>query len=345
MKIIKTTMQRVSCLFLLIGVSGSADADPWFTGPLLALPGQTVPRGHIDASLMIPTALSNAIYNSDWRLVAQPHFNSTQIAPEIIYGLADRVDLQYDGTYMMNENDRRSHEHLGDTSVTIGYQALTQANTPYSPDLRITLQEVIPTGLYDNLTPANNGTEATGTGSYQSAVGFNFQYLASLSSDHYLNTHASVTYTHAAMVALNGISTYGGTQRTKGRIKPGDSIGIDLACELTLTQQWVLVLEGNAIYQQASKFYGQVGARNSNDPLPLHRISRFSVIANRLFPSRHNIGRRDIGSGNLDQFTLAPAIEYNFSANYGIIAGAWFTVAGKNTPAFFAPMITLNAYW
>jgi len=120
---------------------------------------------------------------------------------------------------------------------------------------------------------------------------------------------------------------------------------VDLAGEFTLTQRWVAVLEGNLIYQQASKFHGRLGERTANDPLPLGNHPRLSTLLHRLFPSRHNIEGTGIGSGNLNQLTLAPGLEYNFSANYGVIAGAWFTVAGKNTPVFVAPMIVFNAYW
>ena len=30
------------------------------------------------------------------------------------------------------------------------------------------------------------------------------------------------------------------------------------------------------------------------------------------------------------QFSLAPAIEYNWSSDIGIIFGPWFTIAGRN---------------
>ena len=338
--------QRIKNIFFIFFISfipSITSADPWFTGPLLALPGQTVPRGHINASWSVATALSNAIYDRDWKQSPQPAFKSVQINPEFIYGLADRFDIQYDGFYFINENDWRSYEHIGDTSVMLGFQALTQEEN--NTDLRITLQEILPTGIYNHLTAINNGTNITGMGSYQTALGLNFQYLTQFDDIHYLNSHLSFMYSHAATVQLNGISAYGGNALTNGRIAPGDSMGIDIAGEYTLTQHWGAVLEGTLIYQQASKFQGQIGERTANDPLPIDRNNRLSKMANRLFPSKHNIGGSGIGNGTLDQITLAPGIEYNFSVNYGVVAGAWFTVAGKNTPVFVAPMILFNAYW
>ncbi|HBI21820.1 MAG TPA: hypothetical protein DDY37_04435 [Legionella sp.] len=195
------------------------------------------------------------------------------------------------------------------------------------------MQEIIPTGIYNQLAPLNNGTEITGTGSYQTALGLNFQYLKSFNDIHYLNSHLSFIYSHAATVLLNGISAYGGTERTKGLIAPGDSVGINLAGEFTLTQHWVAVIEGNFIYQQASRFRGSLG----ENALAKVSTSRLSTLAGG--------GLRGIGNGDIDQFTLSPGLEYNFSVNYGVIAGVWFMVAGKNAPSFVAPMMMFNAYW
>lgn len=331
----KQKSSRIISLISFLLMPAALFADPWFTGPLLALPGQTVPRGHINASLGIPVSVSNETYNREWQMNAYPAFKSTQIAPEFIYGLADHFDVQYDAIYFINENSQRSYEHVGDTSIMLGYQALTQTPNNATPDLRITLQEIFPSGVYDQLAPLNNGTDITGAGSYQTALGLNFQYLTAFDDIHYLNSHVSFTYSHAATVLLNGLSAYGGTELTNGLIAPGDSIGIDLAGEFTLTQHWAAVLEGNFIYQQASRFRGVADEETTRTPRLIINNPRLSSLT----------GGSVIGKGNLDQITLAPGIEYNFSANYGVVAGAWFTIAGKNTPSFVAPMILLNAYW
>jgi len=319
-------------------------ANPWLTGPLLALPAKTVPRGHITVFYETDTAISDSIYNRDWRWVPQQSFSSTQISPQLSYGLTDRLDLQYNALYEINQNENVSYEHIGDTAVIIGFQALSQEKNHSYPDLRITLQETLPTGFYTGFSSARNGAEATGMGSYQTSLGLNFQYLSQLNEQHYLNSHLSVTYTYAGTARLNGLSTYGGTSQTKGRINPGNAVSIDLAGEFTLTTKWVAVMEANFIYQQASSFHGIIGVRSPTDPLAVS-TPQLSRTSHRLLPTKHNIGNPDIGSGNLDQITLAPAMEYNFSDSYGVIAGVWFTVAGKNTPEFITPIIQFSASW
>jgi hypothetical protein len=42
------------------------------------------------------------------------------------------------------------------------------------------------------------------------------------------------------------------------------------------------------------------------------------------------------------QYSLAPAIEYNWSEKLGLIAGCWLTIAGKNSRKFTSGVIALN---
>lgn len=47
-------------------------------------------------------------------------------------------------------------------------------------------------------------------------------------------------------------------------------------------------------------------------------------------------------AGSSVGFALAPAIEYNFTTNVGLIAGIEFSVAGRNTSSYIAPQIALT---
>jgi hypothetical protein len=50
------------------------------------------------------------------------------------------------------------------------------------------------------------------------------------------------------------------------------------------------------------------------------------------------------GGPSSSQYSLAPAIEYNWSQNIGLIGGVWFTVAGQNISQFNSIVIALNYY-
>ncbi len=303
-------------------------AGPWFTDPLLSLQAETTPRGKVEVYFQVANAISSATYQSDWYPKPEKPFFSTQISPEIAVGLTDQVDFTVSPLYVTNQRGALQFSQVGDTSVMLGYQALKQhANIP---DLRITLEEILPSGNYTSFRPINSGVDSTGLGSYQTSLALNFQYLSQLTETHYLNAHFNLGYTAPSRVFLMGLNTFGGSPETKGWITPGDTVGVDLAGELSLTQQWVAVMEVNYIYQNASVFSGTRGVRDRTKEI---------------FPNRHNIGSADVGSDSLAQFSLAPALEFNMSADFGVIAGVWFSVAGKNAPQFVTPVIQLNGTW
>jgi hypothetical protein len=49
----------------------------------------------------------------------------------------------------------------------------------------------------------------------------------------------------------------------------------------------------------------------------------------------------DLNGAIQNSFALAPAVEYNWSANAGLIAGVEFTAAGRNTPSYVAPQLAI----
>ncbi|MES2122546.1 MAG: hypothetical protein V4492_07205, partial [Chlamydiota bacterium] len=54
--------------------------------------------------------------------------------------------------------------------------------------------------------------------------------------------------------------------------------------------------------------------------------------------------RNVVGGPSSEQFSLAPAFEYNFTYNVGLIAGCWFTVAGRNALEFASGVVAINIY-
>jgi hypothetical protein len=46
-----------------------------------------------------------------------------------------------------------------------------------------------------------------------------------------------------------------------------------------------------------------------------------------------------------EQWSVAPAIEYNWSKNVGLIVGSWFSFAGRNSVRFISGVAALNIYF
>jgi len=324
--------------------SGLHAEEPWFTDPLIALSGQAIPLGQGSFQVFGYYSAGDSLYDVNWQQIHTSTFTTAQLAPQLSYGLTDKIDIEYDLLYMNNQTLKKSHSNLGDTDIILGYQVLRQSQHHTMPDLRLTIEETFPTGHFDKLNPAGFGTDGTGSGSFQTSIGLNSEYLAQLSEHHYLKTHACLTYTYTNTVDLKGLSVYGGSLLTKGHINPGNILSIDLAAELSLTQHWVAVMEGLFVYQQATSFHGRFGDENLT---PTER-DELKKILKQFVPRKYNVSGEHgnfLGSGNLDEFSLAPAIEYNFSEHLGVIGGSWFTVAGKNTPAYVSTVISLVVSW
>lgn len=280
-------------------------ADPWFTGPLLAPAGKTIPAGHVNFE---PYAFYSE-FPAD--------FKNVELTPILTVGLTNSIDLQtalpYDYSW---KNDQHDH-HIGDYSLALGFQALRQAH--WLPDLRFVLQEVFPTGRFEDLNPVKMGTDRTGLGSYQTYIGLNFQRLTTFQNNRYLRTRLTLTAACPSDVKVRGLNAFGGDPMTEGKVSPGNSYSVDLAFEYTLTQRWVPVFEALYVNVGNSTFNGNPG------------FTPGGTVAS-------------LGGGAEHAASLAPALEYNFNANLGIIGGVWFSVTGPHAARFTTTTIAINYF-
>ena len=318
MKIVNA--RRIMTFMFILGFSPLVDAAPWYTGPLLAPSGKTVALGHFDFEMYGFSTTTTSVFDHRGKKLNVPKLSTLQGNPLLTYGLADNVDIQLSIPFTKNRFLGKTAEHIGDTSLLLGFQVLTQKPGSIPPDLKITLQEIFPTGRFDSLNPTDKGVGATGAGSYQSAINFNFQELTAFSDVHYLRTRLSLTYLYSFAHTINGSSAIGGSLDTHGVDRPGSLISADLAGELSITQHWVGVMEMYYLQHQAGSFKGTLG------------FDEEGLLAK-------------IGQPKIELLSIAPAIEYNFSEHYGIIGGVWMAVSGKNAPEFTSAVIAFNVYW
>ena len=291
----------------------SALGLPWMTGPLLAPSGHTLAAGHTNVEPYLFVTDSFGTYTRKWARHNTPTTITVNPTAVITQGLSRHFDFQAAIPYVYNHKSGQSSAFFADISTTLGYQLLEQNKANWMPDLRLTLQETFPTGEYNDLNPAKKGTDATGAGSYQTSFGANFQKTWQFNS-RYLRSRLSFIYTIPSSIKLTGVDAYGGSAATNGTLTYGNKFVTDLGFEYTLTNNWVPALD--IVYEVS-------GNKNS-----------FSGTPGTSTPSK---------PGG-DQVALAPAMEYNFSQNLGIIAGVWFTVAGKNTADFVSGVFALNYY-
>lgn len=119
---------------------------------------------------------------------------------------------------------------------------------------------------------------------------------------------------------MKGFNTYGGARNTRGVVYPGNTFTADAAIQYNFTKQWAFACDLIYGHGNKNRFSGKRGT------------NRDGTKANMTAPSN-------------EQWSLAPAIEYNFSQTLGLIAGPWFTFAGRNSAQFASGVIALNMYF
>ncbi len=104
-----------------------------------------------------------------------------------------------------------------------------------------------------------------------------------------------------------------------GPREPGDVFTFTSAWEYSITREWVFAMD--LIYQHDAS-------------------TRLDGIQADL--ATGDAQRIDEDFGSAWRFSVAPAIEYNFTSRVGVIAGARWFAAGRNTSATITPVAAIN---
>ncbi|MEI6531311.1 MAG: hypothetical protein WCN87_00635, partial [Chlamydiota bacterium] len=185
------------------------------------------------------------------------------------------------------------------------------------------IREYFPTGRYSNLNPLLQGADLTVYGMFTTLFGFNLQKVFLLSNCRLLRLRLNAAYELPAVAHVKGLNAYGGGFGTKGKVWADSTLFLTIAHEIQFTQNWVFACDYMYQHGGQGKFSGDPGSTSG-------RSSPFAFLPDNGYPA-------------WDSFSVAPAMEYNFSANVGMIAGIWVSVAGRNNSAFISPIIALNA--
>ena len=202
--------------------------EPAFTGPIIASSGSTVPNGHTTFESSFLYINNAGFYSDTGKLVLTPNQQNTTIDPVFSHGISNTMDAQISLPYTIIHNLRFTYYHLSDIAMSLGYQVFKQKNAWFTPNLRLVMQEIIPSGKYDNLSSEGSGADGNGLGSYQTGISLNFQRLIPLTSIfteyNYLMTHVDFSYFYASKVRIHGLSVYGGDLTTRGSFQPGQQL-------------------------------------------------------------------------------------------------------------------------
>lgn len=293
---------------------------PWLTGPLLAPSGHVVPLGHINIEPYFFANVNRGKYNRHWASHKEPNFYNMNTEVPLQFGIMPRWEYTITPAFSWNHTHGASDWVLNDIPFTFGFQALYDKPQEgmWFPGIKLVLKGNFPVGRYQKLDPDKKGTDAGGSGNWGPGAGLTFSRLFHYTGVHFLSTRLVLQYTVPNAVHVKGLNAYGGGHHTRGKVFPGPVFYADMGLEYTLTQKWALALDIVYLHQNHTRFTGRKG---STGGVP-----------------------NSIGSPSSEQFSLAPAFEYNWNANCGLIAGIWFSVAGRNTAEYVNGVVAINIY-
>ncbi len=301
-----------------------AEAGPWLTGPLLTPSGHVIPLGHQNYEPYFYWTKFSSSYDKHWHSFRVPPTLKILLSQTSLqFGIFPKVELNLLPQFQYNNRGGKHAWHVTDQPITVGIQLLMDRQDRWYPAIKLRLGFLIPIGKYDRLDPLKLLTDFSGTGNWGPNIGLTTSRQYHFSGAHYLSWRMNWTYIISTPVPVHGLSIYGGVpsidgiKGTRGTVYPANIFTIQQGFEYTLTRNWALALDLMYLHTEKTRFSG-------------HTLPGTEPIA----PSS-------------EQFSIAPAIEYNFNANIGIIAGPWFSVGGRNdnlSGPFSAWIFAINIY-
>lgn len=294
------------------GTHGEAN----FTGPLVTPAVNAMPAGMFNVEpYLIHTNTRGGYDNAGRRRERHSQLRQWQVAMPMMYALTDTnfVQLTLNASRTSGQGLHTNGMRMGDTTVRFQQRLRGPDADGGGLVLSLAAAQRLPTGTYHHLD--TNPLNGTGNGAMRTTLAFGAQQLHWLDDGHAIRWRTQLAWSPSpGRIRVRDASVYGTDSGFRGHARLGQAWNASAAAEYVLNPRWVLV--GEAIWNRASAVtLGGVAADGSN-------------VARRLPPSQ--------------EFSLAPAVEYHFSPNLGLIAGVQFTVAGRNAADYVAPQVALN---
>ncbi len=291
--------------------------DAWWTGPMLAPSANTLPRGHYLVEPYIFNVISHGYFDHDGKRHPRPRTNTYGNLTYINFGITDRFTMGLiptEGYSTSSVAPDATRLGMGDLTVQAQYRFTSFRPGHHVPMLSLSLQEKLPTGRYDRL--GDRPMNAQGAGAHTSTVSVYTQYYFWLPNGRILRTRFNVSQSFSDSPTVRDESVYGTSRGFRGQASPGKSFWVDSSWEYSLTKRFVLATDLTYEHDGNTHVFGHDG-----NGLP--------VVMN---------------SGTSDAFGLAPAIEYSWRPNLGVLLGVRLFPAGRNTSTSITPAIAINFF-
>ncbi|HEY7641752.1 MAG TPA: hypothetical protein VH814_18620 [Steroidobacteraceae bacterium] len=288
--------------------------DAWWTGPIVAAGAATLPRGHALIEPYVYDVVTRGRYDSNGNYRSTDTVHSFGSLTYMLYGVTDGFTAGVIPTFGFNDVSNGADSSgvgVGDVTLQAQWRLSQFHEGRRAPTSSLVLQQTLPTGKYDRL--GTRPSDGLGAGAYTTSLAVHNQYYFWMPNGRILRTRLNIAYAMSDSVDVVDTSVYGTSQGFRGHADPGDTFSLYSAWEYSVTRNWVLALDVFYQHDASTRIRGQ------QDGAPF-----------------------EAESGSAWRFGVAPALEYNWTSRVGVIFGARWFAAGRNTGASVTPVAAIN---
>lgn len=302
---------------LVLATAGTATAQDVDSGSLApardAAPAEAWWTGPISASSAETLPRGHVLFEPylfDVRSAGSDYIGSLTY---VLYGVTDRLTLGVIPTFgsaRVRGSARGRRIGVGDLTLSAQYRLNRAAPGALVPTVSLVVQRTLPLGRFDRLD--GDPELGIGAGARSTLVGVYAQRVDRLGNGRPLRTRLNVTYSFAPRVGVDGESVYGTADGFRGSARPGATALVDLSVEYSVTRNWVLATD--LVYRTTGETSMHGEGSGPDSILPAARA-----------------------------ISIAPAVEYSWSASRGVLVGVRLAPKGQNAAASVTPVIAFNA--
>ncbi|WP_199100766.1 hypothetical protein [Dyella sp. ASV21] len=318
-------MQRSLILLSLCGtlVAAQVHAEASaanFTGPLITPNAAAPPAGAGNVEPYLIYVESHAYYDLDGtRHTQHPGSHQWLLAVPVSYGVTDRLNAQLTAGTLYNVSGRQHSDgtRQTDTTVKLQYMLVAPQANGLGTAVSVSYAHTFPTGSYDRL--GNNPLNGGGDGASTDQLALYAQQRLVLANGHTMRLRGLLNWGPSpSRVTIEGVSSHGTSTGFVGSARLGRSLNAMVAAEYALDRHWALAMDVTWGHRRGSSVRGwECRSVDSCEAVAQLAASHWT-------------------------YSVAPAVEYNFTHSLGLIAGAQISFAGHNSGAYIAPQVALN---
>lgn len=285
-------------------------AAPLFAGNIISTYAQNSTKGLFSFQPYLYYTRLYGFYDTEGHIDPKLNVHQFVMESQTSYGLTDFVDVSLDVTAYEIWNDGHHTNALGDAALYFGFQLISELEDNFISNLRFLVGEIFPSGVFNNLDATFSGGDAIGTGSYTTFLGLIANKVCANTPHPFMIT-LDLYLSYFTVADVEGLNLFIMSDPfLEGSITPGLAFATDLAFEYKLNPAWSIAVDFYYQHQNRSYFLD----RNTDIFVTLPDSTLFSI---------------------------APAIGYVLNEKRSFLIGGWFTVTGRNAPAFDSLVATI----